>query len=121
NIRVILFSIHSGDGNPSIVNIKQHCGRGSYPLSQKPCQGDSSKLNLPDHSLTPAESDSLPHAHAQATMTYYEHQDSRIKKAQESKTKTSETLIFKIFLKRYQDFQDMDCQERLLESFQNDA
>ncbi|GKE46911.1 hypothetical protein Tco_1478169, partial [Tanacetum coccineum] len=25
NIRVILFSIHSDDGNPSSVNIKQHC------------------------------------------------------------------------------------------------
>ncbi|GJY06361.1 hypothetical protein Tco_0373415, partial [Tanacetum coccineum] len=26
NIRVILFSIHSDDGHPSSVNIKQHCG-----------------------------------------------------------------------------------------------
>ncbi|GJT28924.1 hypothetical protein Tco_0909199 [Tanacetum coccineum] len=33
--------------------------------------------------------DSLPHAHAQTTKTYYKHQDSRIKKAQELKTKTS--------------------------------
>ncbi|GJS20261.1 retrovirus-related pol polyprotein from transposon TNT 1-94 [Tanacetum coccineum] len=40
-------------------------------------------------SLIPAESDSLPHAHAQTTKTYYKHQDSRIKKAQELKTKTS--------------------------------
>ncbi|GKD17254.1 hypothetical protein Tco_1206412 [Tanacetum coccineum] len=39
-------------------------------------------------SLIPAESDSLPHAHAQTTKTYYKHQDSRIKKAQELKTKT---------------------------------
>ncbi|GJW41810.1 hypothetical protein Tco_0070609 [Tanacetum coccineum] len=66
----------------------------SYVLSWKPCQGDS--LNLPDHrykrrccSLIPAESNSLPHAHAQTTKTYYKHQDSRIKKAQELKTKTS--------------------------------
>ncbi|GJW64249.1 hypothetical protein Tco_0116133 [Tanacetum coccineum] len=65
--------------------------------------GGSSKLNLPDHmysiytvkrssrnwSLIPAESDSLPHAHAQTIKTYYKHQDSRIKKAQELKTKTS--------------------------------
>ncbi|GJS36523.1 retrovirus-related pol polyprotein from transposon TNT 1-94 [Tanacetum coccineum] len=65
------------------------CGRGSYALSWKPCQGDSSKLNLPDHSLIPGKSDSLPHAHTQATMTYYKHQDSRIKKAQELNTKTS--------------------------------
>ncbi|GJY09352.1 hypothetical protein Tco_0377537 [Tanacetum coccineum] len=34
-------------------------------------------------SLILAESDSLPHAHAQTTKTYYKHQDSRIKKAQE--------------------------------------
>ncbi|GJR43441.1 hypothetical protein Tco_1311544 [Tanacetum coccineum] len=54
------------------------------------------KLNLPDHrykrrccSLIPAESDSLPHAHTQATKTYYKHQDSRIKKAQKLNTKTS--------------------------------
>nr|GEW05068.1 retrovirus-related Pol polyprotein from transposon TNT 1-94 [Tanacetum cinerariifolium] len=40
-------------------------------------------------SLIPAESNSLPHAHAQPTKTYYKHQDSRIKKAQELKTKTS--------------------------------
>ncbi|GJX58710.1 hypothetical protein Tco_0290100 [Tanacetum coccineum] len=32
--------------------------------------------------------DSLPHAHAQTTKTYYNHQDSRIMKAQELKTKT---------------------------------
>ncbi|GJT17992.1 hypothetical protein Tco_0876698 [Tanacetum coccineum] len=35
------------------------------------------------------KSDSLPHAHAQTTKTYYKHQDSRILKAQELKTKTS--------------------------------
>ncbi|GKC61563.1 hypothetical protein Tco_1089161, partial [Tanacetum coccineum] len=77
----------------------------SYALSWKPCQGDS--LNLPDHrykrrccSLIPAESDSLPHAHAPTTRTYYKHQDSRIKKAKDhTTTKTSATLIFKIFLK----------------------
>ncbi|GJY94228.1 retrovirus-related pol polyprotein from transposon TNT 1-94 [Tanacetum coccineum] len=43
------------------------------------------------------KSDSLPHAHAQTTKTYYKHQDSRIMKAQELKTKTSaQTLILKI-------------------------
>ncbi|GJZ69533.1 hypothetical protein Tco_0633083 [Tanacetum coccineum] len=41
------------------------------------------------YSLIPAESNSLPHAHTQTTKTYYKHQDSRIKKAQELKTKTS--------------------------------
>ncbi|GJV84588.1 hypothetical protein Tco_1524486 [Tanacetum coccineum] len=63
------------------------------------------------------ESNSLPHAHAQTTKTYYKHQDSRIMKAQELKTKTSaQTLIYKIFLQRYQVYQG-----RLLESFQDDA
>ncbi|GJR08208.1 retrovirus-related pol polyprotein from transposon TNT 1-94 [Tanacetum coccineum] len=68
----------------------------SYALSWKPCQGDS--LNLPDHRIHKdgdgdasfqLESNSLPHAHAQTTKTYYKHQDSRIMKAQELKTKTS--------------------------------
>ncbi|GKE75890.1 hypothetical protein Tco_1537931 [Tanacetum coccineum] len=65
------------------------------PTSSKLLVGGSSKLNLPDHrykrrscNLILVESDSLPHAHAQATKTYYKHQDSRIKKAQELKTKT---------------------------------
>ncbi|GJZ39567.1 retrovirus-related pol polyprotein from transposon TNT 1-94 [Tanacetum coccineum] len=62
-------------------------------------------------------SDSLPHAHAQTTKTFYKHQDSRIMKAQELKTKTSaQTLIYKIFLQRYQVYQG-----RLLASFQDDA
>ncbi|GJT74425.1 hypothetical protein Tco_1041150 [Tanacetum coccineum] len=63
------------------------------------------------------KSDSLPHAHAQTIKTYYKHQDSRIMKAQELKTKTSaQTLIYKIFLQRYQVYQG-----RLLASFQDDA
>ncbi|GJZ95112.1 hypothetical protein Tco_0667315 [Tanacetum coccineum] len=40
-------------------------------------------------SLIPTDSDSLSHAHSQTTKTYYKHQDSRIKKAQVLKTKTS--------------------------------
>ncbi|GKA44625.1 hypothetical protein Tco_0737349 [Tanacetum coccineum] len=93
----------------------------SYALSWKPCQGDS--LNLPDHrykrrccSLIPAESDSLPHAHAQTTKTYYKHQDSRIKKAQELKTKTSANSDIQDLPLRYQVYQG-----RLLASFQDDA
>ncbi|GJU40112.1 hypothetical protein Tco_1193069 [Tanacetum coccineum] len=63
------------------------------------------------------KSDSLPHAHAQTTKTFYKHQDSRIMKAQELKTKTfAQTLIYKIFLQRYQVYQG-----RLLASFQDDA
>ncbi|GKD50847.1 hypothetical protein Tco_1279823 [Tanacetum coccineum] len=96
----------------------------SYALSWKPCQEDS--LNLPDHrihkdgdgdDLFQLKSDSLPHAHAQTTKTYYKHRDSIIMKAQELKTKTSaQTLINKIFLQRYQVYQG-----RLLASFQDDA
>ncbi|GJY95321.1 hypothetical protein Tco_0511682 [Tanacetum coccineum] len=85
--------------NPSIVNIKQLCGR----YKRRCCN------------LIPAESDSLPHAHAQITKTYYKHQDSKIKKAQELKTKTS----------AYFDIKDPSSktklQGRLLASFQEDA
>ncbi|GJV23325.1 hypothetical protein Tco_1376020 [Tanacetum coccineum] len=63
-----------------------------------------------------AESNSLPYAHAQTTKTYYKRQDSRIKKGQEFKTKTSAnsdiqdlTLIYQVY------------QGRLLASFQDDA
>ncbi|GKE53199.1 hypothetical protein Tco_1488355, partial [Tanacetum coccineum] len=85
--RVILFSIHSDNGNPSSINIKQHWGRSVLTEPRRQCS-----------SLTPAESNSLPHA--QASKTSYKHQDSRIKKAKvQTKTKTSATLIFKIFLK----------------------
>ncbi|GJR31855.1 hypothetical protein Tco_1108087 [Tanacetum coccineum] len=63
------------------------------------------------------KSDSLPHAHAHSTKTFYKYQDSRIMKAQELKTKTSaQTLIYKIFLQRYQVYQG-----RLLASIQDDA
>ncbi|GJU32421.1 retrovirus-related pol polyprotein from transposon TNT 1-94 [Tanacetum coccineum] len=92
--RVMLFSIHSDEWK-SFQSQPQTALRGSNTLSWKPCQGGSSKLNLPDHrykqrccSLIPAESSSSPHAHAQTTKTYYKHQDSKIKKAQELKTKT---------------------------------
>nr|GEV23693.1 ribonuclease H-like domain-containing protein [Tanacetum cinerariifolium] len=95
---------------------------GSNTLSWKPCQGGSSKLNLPDHrynrqccSLIPAESNSLPHAHAQTTKTYYKHQDSRIKKAQELKTKTSANSDIKDLSS------ETKLQGRLFESFQEDA
>ncbi|GKD27154.1 hypothetical protein Tco_1233368 [Tanacetum coccineum] len=72
-------------------------------------------------SLIPTESNSLPHAHTQATKTYYKHQDSRIKKAQELNTKTSANSDIQDLPKSYQDYQDNDCQGRLLASFQDDA
>ncbi|GJT19125.1 hypothetical protein Tco_0877831 [Tanacetum coccineum] len=66
-------------------------------------------------SLFLAESDSLPHAHAQAIKTYYKHQDSRIKKAQELKTKTSANSDIK------DPSLETKIQGRLLASFQDDA
>ncbi|GJU38602.1 hypothetical protein Tco_1191559 [Tanacetum coccineum] len=121
--QVILFSIHNDEWK-SFQCHHQAALRRPYALSWKPCQGDS--LNLPDHRIHKdgdgdasfqLKSDSLPHAHAQTTKTFYKHQDSRIMKAQELKTKTSaQTLIYKIFLQRYQVYQG-----RLLASFQDDA
>ncbi|GJU94010.1 hypothetical protein Tco_1318766 [Tanacetum coccineum] len=67
------------------------------------------------------KSNSLPHAHAQTTKTYYKHQDSRIMKAQELKTKTSANSDIQDLPSRYQDYQDNDYQGRLLASFQDDA
>ncbi|GJZ35564.1 retrovirus-related pol polyprotein from transposon TNT 1-94 [Tanacetum coccineum] len=56
--------------------------------------------------LIPAESNSLPHAHTQTTKTYYKHQDSRIKNAQN--TKTSANFDIPDLRKSYQDYQDND-------------
>ncbi|GKE72176.1 hypothetical protein Tco_1534217 [Tanacetum coccineum] len=68
------------------------------------------------YSLILAKSDSLPHAHAQTIKTYYKHQDSRIKKAQELKTKTFANSDIQDLPLRYQVYQG-----RLLASFQYDA
>ncbi|GJS91823.1 hypothetical protein Tco_0774459 [Tanacetum coccineum] len=67
-------------------------------------------------SLIPAKSDSLPHAHTQTTKTYYKHQDSRIKKDQELKTKTSANSDKQDLPLRFQVYQG-----RLSTSFQDDA
>ncbi|GJS81244.1 hypothetical protein Tco_0747785 [Tanacetum coccineum] len=127
--RVILFSIHNDEWksfqcHPSNSTAVDALVTRTASAAVKPCQGDS--LNLPDHmihkhgdgdALFQLNTDSLPHAHAQTTKTYYKHRDSRIMKAQELKTKTSaQTLIYKIFLQRYQVYQGI-----LLESFQDDA
>ncbi|GJY38019.1 hypothetical protein Tco_0424383 [Tanacetum coccineum] len=86
------------------------------PVSSSNSTADTYKDGDGDASFQ-LKSDSLPHAHAQTTKTYYKHQDLRIMKAQELKTKTSaQTLIYKIFLQRYQVYQG-----RLLASFQDDA
>ncbi|GJS84488.1 retrovirus-related pol polyprotein from transposon TNT 1-94 [Tanacetum coccineum] len=107
--------------------------RAALPYQAQSIHGDSSKLNLPDHRLVLTEpkdsykdgdgdasfqlkSDSLPYAHAQTTKTYYKHQDSRIKKAQVLKTKTSANYDKQDLPLRYQVYQG-----RLLASFQDDA
>nr|GEV26647.1 uncharacterized mitochondrial protein AtMg00810-like [Tanacetum cinerariifolium] len=61
----------------------KHIHTRSYTLIWKPCQGDS--LNLPDHSLIPAKSDSSPHVHAQTIKTY---QPSIFKNQESSNIKT---------------------------------
>ncbi|GKB49977.1 reverse transcriptase domain-containing protein, partial [Tanacetum coccineum] len=65
-------------------------------------------------SLIPAKSNSLPHAHAQTTKTYYKQQDSRIKKAQELKTKTSGNSVIK------DPSSETKLRGRLLARFQDD-
>ncbi|GJW81443.1 hypothetical protein Tco_0145418 [Tanacetum coccineum] len=77
-------------------------------------QGVSNDILVGPHG-TRAESDSLPHAHAQTAKTYYKHQDLRIKKAQELKTKTSENSDIK------DNSLETKLQGRLLKSFQEDA
>ncbi|GJT02047.1 hypothetical protein Tco_0823216 [Tanacetum coccineum] len=104
--RVILFSIQSDEWK-SFQSQPQTTLRGSYALSWKPCQGDS--LNLPDHSHIP------PYL-LFITNFQMQHQDSRIKKAQEFKTKTSANSDIQDLPLRYQVYQG-----GLLASFQDDA
>ncbi|GJX96219.1 putative ribonuclease H-like domain-containing protein [Tanacetum coccineum] len=121
-LRIILVIVPEHPSDTYVLTMKMEILL--EPASNKLLVGDS--LNLPDHRIHKdgdgdasfqLESDSLPHAHAQTTKTYYKYQDSRIMKAQELKTKTSaQTLIYKIFLQRYQVYQG-----RLLASFQDDA
>nr|GEY88856.1 ribonuclease H-like domain-containing protein [Tanacetum cinerariifolium] len=66
--------------------------------------------------LIPVESDSSPHAHTQTTKTYYMHQDSRIVKTHELKTKTFAHSDIQDLALRYQVYRG-----RLLASFQDDA
>ncbi|GJS10732.1 retrovirus-related pol polyprotein from transposon TNT 1-94 [Tanacetum coccineum] len=118
--RVILFSIHNDEWKS--FQCHHQTALRSYALSWKPCQGDS--LNLPDHRIHKdgdgdasfqLKSDSLPHAHAHSTKTFYKHQDSRIMKAQELKTKTFANSDIN------DNSSEIKLQGRLLESFQDDA
>nr|GFA00136.1 reverse transcriptase domain-containing protein [Tanacetum cinerariifolium] len=96
--------IQRRDCSVGFYSSKSSHSKGSNTLSWKHCQGDS--LNLPDHrykrrccSLILAESNSLPHAHAQTI-----------------KTKTFAISDIQDLPLRYQVYQG-----RLLESFQEDA
>ncbi|GJZ28217.1 retrovirus-related pol polyprotein from transposon TNT 1-94 [Tanacetum coccineum] len=92
----------SGNENKQGMKIKYICDRRSYAFERKPCRGDyfestdhrihkDVRMVMPSFQLSP---NSLLHAHASTTKTYYKHQDSRIMKAQELKTNTSaQTLI----------------------------
>ncbi|GKB83652.1 hypothetical protein Tco_0950547, partial [Tanacetum coccineum] len=121
--RVILFSIHNDEWKSFQCHHQTAlAGRRPYALSWKPCQGDS--LNLPDHRIHKdgdgdasfqLKSDSLPHAHAHSTRTFYKHQDSRIMKAQELKIKTSANSDIN------DNSSEIKLRGRLLESFQDDA
>ncbi|GJU96549.1 ribonuclease H-like domain-containing protein [Tanacetum coccineum] len=103
-LRIILVIVPEHPSDTYVLTMKMEILL--EPASNKLLVGDS--LNLPDHrihkdgdgdALFQLKLDSLPHAHAQTTKTYYKHRDSRIMKAQELKTKTSaQTLIYKIFL-----------------------
>ncbi|GJR50053.1 retrovirus-related pol polyprotein from transposon TNT 1-94 [Tanacetum coccineum] len=99
--RVILFSIHNDEWKSF------QCHHQTALRILKDGDGDaSSKLKVEFITCS-----------CSTTKTFYKHQDSRIMKAQELKTKTSaQTLIYKIFLQRYQVYQG-----RLLASFQDDA
>nr|GEU83797.1 hypothetical protein [Tanacetum cinerariifolium] len=61
------------------------------------------------------KSDSLPRAHAQTIKTYYKHQDLRIKKAQDLKTKTFANSDIK------DNSSETKLRGRLLEGFQEDT
>ncbi|GKB05453.1 hypothetical protein Tco_0833648 [Tanacetum coccineum] len=105
-----------------VISTNLDIQKNHYPLDFRNRRGDEARIKNTWYkrrccSLIPAKSNSLPHAHAQTTKTYYWHQDSRIKKAQvHTKTKTFANS----------DIQDLPLipqvyQGRLLAGFQDDA
>ncbi|GJS63284.1 hypothetical protein Tco_0677848 [Tanacetum coccineum] len=90
-------------------SLNKLCGRYSIYTVKQSSQDQRYKRRCCN--LIPAECDSLAHAHAQTTKTYYKHQDSRIKKAQELKTKTFANSDIK------DPSSETKLQGRLLESF----
>ncbi|GJZ49829.1 putative reverse transcriptase domain-containing protein [Tanacetum coccineum] len=65
------------------------------------------------------KSDSLPHAHTQTIETYYKHQDSRIKKAQDLKTKTSANSDIQDLPSRYQHPQADGQSKRMIQNLED--
>nr|GEZ48321.1 protein kinase-like domain, concanavalin A-like lectin/glucanase domain protein [Tanacetum cinerariifolium] len=118
------FSINSDDENTFRANIKQalrnivtiRCTH-TVPsaLRRSGIENKQAWYKRRCCSLIPAKSDSSPHAYAQITKTYYKHQDSRIKKAQELKIKTSANSDIQDLPLIYQVYQG-----RLLASFLDD-
>ncbi|GJT82784.1 hypothetical protein Tco_1057126 [Tanacetum coccineum] len=116
-------SIHSPMLTLNVFNQRHHDNRKTYNTASATLISNvmikksvSMQYKRRCFSLIPAESNSLPHARAQTTKTYYKHQDLRIKKAQEFKTKTSANSDIQDLPLRYQAYQG-----RLLASFQDDA
>nr|GEV01833.1 cysteine-rich receptor-like protein kinase 10 [Tanacetum cinerariifolium] len=83
-------------------------------------QAENLPLSLEIVSSSNSTASRIHHHLLIALKTYNKHQDSRIKKAQVLKIKTSTTLILKIFLKEIKIFKKKSCQGRLLASFQDD-
>ncbi|GKD58069.1 hypothetical protein Tco_1295578, partial [Tanacetum coccineum] len=91
NPHVVSLSIRPSDKLVSWMSKKQDCTAMSSAEAEYVALSDSYKDGDGDASFQ-LKSDSLPHAHAQTTKTYYKHQDSRIKEAQELKEKDFHTL-----------------------------
>nr|GEU81496.1 hypothetical protein [Tanacetum cinerariifolium] len=118
-----MYEEHFNAGNPSVSkssalfdNLQQHDTQPTvniHPTSEP--INPPITVNAEENILILAESDSLPHANAQTTKTYYKHHGSSIKKAQVLKTKTS----------TYSDIKDNSSETklrgRLLESFQENV
>ncbi|GKA32581.1 hypothetical protein Tco_0718948 [Tanacetum coccineum] len=92
NLNVEL-GIHDHNNEPSSSKLVPKV-RITIPPSH--CNAEVNMLYGGDGIPFQLKSDSLPHAHAQATKIYYKHQDSRIKKVQGLKTRLPQTLILKI-------------------------
>nr|GEX99159.1 hypothetical protein [Tanacetum cinerariifolium] len=108
-------AIHTADASDKLQQ-QPYSTSSTSTLATVTADGNFDLYKQRCYSLILAESNSLPHAHAQTTKTYYKHQDSRIKKAQDLKIKTSANSDIQDLPLRCQVYQG-----RLLASFQDDA